>query len=181
MEEPIKKERYFSQKEKKEKERLRSSNQKGTKRTIKGVLFFLILGGVVLAGSFFLMRGSSTPDLGIISKTGIHWHSNLTIKIFNEYQDIPAGIGLEKLPHNPLHTHDRDGVIHLEFPALVKKDDIRLGRFFEIWGKEFNKDCIFDKCSGPEGQLRILVNGKENFEFENYIMQDQDKIEIIFE
>ena len=39
MEEPIKKERYFSQKEKKEKERLRSSNQKRTKRTIKGVLF----------------------------------------------------------------------------------------------------------------------------------------------
>lgn len=69
----------------------------------------------------------------------------------------------------------------MEFSGLVKKDDVRLGRFFEIWRKQFTKDCIFDTCDGSGGKLKMLVNGRENFEFENYIMRDRDKIEIIFE
>lgn len=99
----------------------------------------------------------------------------------DENQEIPAGLGLERLPHNPMHTHDRDSVIHMEFSGTVKKDNLRVIKFFEAWGKTFNKDCIFDKCSGSEGQLKMLVNGKENSEFENYMMQDEDKIEIIFD
>ena len=69
----------------------------------------------------------------------------------------------------------------MEFSGLVKESDLRLGRFFEIWGKTFSQDCIFDKCAGPQNQLTMLINGKENFEFESYIMRDGDKIEIIFE
>ena len=65
--------------------------------------------------------------------------------------------------------------------ATVKKDDIKLGKFFDIWGKTFNKACIFDKCSGSDGQVNMLVNGELNSEFENYTMKDGDKIEIIFE
>jgi len=69
----------------------------------------------------------------------------------------------------------------MEFSGLCLEDDLRLGRFFEIWGKRFNKNCIFDKCSGPEGQLKMFVNGELNYEFENYMMKDGDKIEIIFD
>ena len=128
---------------------------------------------------FFVSQTSvSAPE--IISRSGLHWHADLTINIFGESQDIPAGIGLEKLPHKPIHTHDRDSIIHMEFSGLVREDDLRLGQFFRIWGKTFSKDCIFDKCTGPEGKLTMLVNGKENFEFENYLMRDGDKIEIIF-
>lgn len=97
------------------------------------------------------------------------------------YQKIPASIGISPAFHQPMHTHDANGRIHIEYPAVVREKDLRLGRFFEIWGKEFNKDCILDKCSGSEGQLKMLVNGKENSEFENYVMRDGDKIEIIFE
>lgn len=104
----------------------------------------------------------------------------MTIKIFGEDQEIPAGIGIGITERN-IHTHEKDGIIHMEFPGLVREDDLRLGRFFENWGRQFNKDCIFDKCSGPEGQLKMFVNGQENFEFENYIIQDGDEIEIIFE
>lgn len=69
----------------------------------------------------------------------------------------------------------------MQFSGLAKKDDIRLGRFFEVWGKKFIKDCIFDQCNSQEGKLKMFVNGIENFEFENYIMRDRDRIEIIFE
>lgn len=145
---------------------------------MKTILIF----GIIIIGIavWFFVSKSSTPESDIISRNGLHWHSNLNINILGEAQDIPAGLGLERLPHNPMHTHDRDNVIHLEFSGTVKKDDLRLARFFEVWGKQFNKDCVFDKCSDPDGQLKMLVNGKENIEFENYVMQDEDKIEIIF-
>ncbi|MDO8663836.1 MAG: hypothetical protein Q7K28_03325 [Candidatus Wildermuthbacteria bacterium] len=146
---------------------------------MKTILIFAII--VVGVGAWFFLSKSSTPEIDIIARNGLHWHANLSINIFGEPQDIPAGIGLEKLPHRPMHTHDRDNIIHMEYSGLVKKTDLRLGNFFSVWGKIFNKDCIFDKCSGPEGQLKMLVNGKESLDFDNYLMKDKDKIEIIFE
>lgn len=142
------------------------------------LIFGLIFAGVVV---WFLLTKYSTSESDIIANNGLHWHADLSIKISGQEQDIPAGIGLGGLPHKPVHTHDRDGVIHMEFSGLVRKEDIKLGKFFQIWGKTFNKDCIFDKCSGSDGQLKMLVNGKDNPEFENYVMRDGDKIEIIFE
>ena len=132
-------------------------------------------------GTWFLFSRSSDPgpDSDIIARNGLHWHSNLSINIFGEAQGIPAGLGLEKLPHNPIHTHDRDNIIHMEFSGTVRKNDLLLDRFFEAWGKTFNKDCVLDKCSGADGRLKMLVNGKENSDFENYMMRDEDKIEII--
>jgi len=141
---------------------------------IFGIIFAAILG-------WFIFSKLSTPPTDIIAQNGLHWHSNLSINILGQPQEIPAGLGLAGLPHNPLHTHDRDSVIHMEFAGKVAADDLRLGKFFQVWGKTFNKDCIFDKCSGPEGTLKMLVNGKENSDFENYAMKDEDKIEIIFE
>lgn len=144
---------------------------------MKIIIFFIII--IAALGGWLLVSRSSDQEL--VARNGLHWHANLSINIFGENQDIPPGIGLAGLPHKPLHTHDRDNVIHLEFSGMVRKDDIKLGSFFEVWGKTFNQDCIFDKCSGEQGQLKILVNGKENSEFANYIMRDGDKIEIVFE
>jgi len=121
-----------------------------------------------------------SEESAVLAPNGIHWHAHLSIKILGQEQEIPAGIGLGVV-ENPIHTHEPDGVIHMEFSGRVTEDDIRLGKFFKIWGKTFNKDCIFDKCSGPEGQLKMFVNGQENFDFENYVMRDGDRIEIIFQ
>ena len=152
------------------------------KKNMKTIIIFGII-ITAIAGWFIVSRSSETGQEsdGIISRNGLHWHSNVNINILGETHGIPAGIGIEKLPHNPMHTHDSDNIIHMEFSGTVEKDDLRLGEFFKIWGKTFNKDCIFDKCSGLEGRLSMLVNSRENTEFENYIMQDEDKIEIIFE
>ncbi|MDO8436206.1 MAG: cupredoxin domain-containing protein [bacterium] len=144
-------------------------------------ILIAIIGVVVIGGAvWFLSIKPSAPESEIISKKGIHWHADLSIKILGQLQDIPAGIGLGITEHY-IHTHESDGIIHIEFPGLVRRDDIRLGQFFEIWGKKFNKECIFDKCNGLDGKLKMLVNGNENSDFENYVMRDKDKIEIIFE
>lgn len=146
----------------------------------KNIITIFIIVVVLLIVGWYFSKPSGSAD-NVVARNGLHWHSTLAINILGESQDIPAGLGLESLPHNPMHTHDQDSVIHMEYERLVKKADLQLGNFFKIWEKTFNKDCIFDKCSGSEGQLKMLVNGKESFEFDNYSMKDEDVIEIIYE
>ena len=69
----------------------------------------------------------------------------------------------------------------MEMSSLVTKDETRLKKWFQLWGKDFNSNCIFDKCNGPDGTIKIYVNGQENKEFENYLMKDGDNIEIKYE
>ena len=71
--------------------------------------------------------------------------------------------------------------MHIEAQGVVTKDDTRLGRFFQVWGKDFNLTTIMDKKNDQGGTVKMLVNGKENAEFENYLMKDGDKIEISYE
>ncbi len=129
----------------------------------------------------------------IISESGIHWHPELSIIIKGEKQLIPANIGLgmqyagypqydSMMMMTDTHTHDASGQIHWEImEGPVKKDDVRLGQFFNVWGKKFTSSCIFEKCNDAEGRVIFKVNGKDNPDFENYLVKDKDKIEIIFQ
>src|SRR5581483_12030445 len=38
-----------------------------------------------------------------------------------------------------LHTHEPDGIIHVESPVNRK---FTLGEFFDVWGLRFTKDCL---------------------------------------
>lgn len=107
----------------------------------------------------------------------IHWHPKLIIKFDGVKQTIPDHIGLNR--HSPTHTHDEgDGTIHVE--NLNPKSDpetMSLGYFFNLWRQPFNKTCILDKCINVDGgEIKMFVNEKENFEFENYVFKGDDKI-----
>lgn len=175
-----KKERKEERRAEKERAKQKLRFQRRVKKLSLWTAIAVLAGLGLLAGWKWLSSQPAPPKSELISTSGIHWHPHLSIKILGEEQKIPGGIGLG-IAENPIHTHNPDGIIHLEFAGRVTENDVRLGRFFQVWGKTFNKDCIFDKCSGPEGQLKMLVNGKENFDFENYIMRDRDQIEIIYE
>src|SRR3989338_11016366 len=143
---------------------------------IYGLAGFLVVGGF----GWLLATAPSIPEEEIISKNGLHWHASLVIRIEGESQDIPANIGLVVV-HNPIHTHDSSGVIHMEFEGLVAEDNLKLGQFFNVWNKQFNANCVFEFCNGSEGSGKMSVNGESNTEFENYLMKDGDKIEIRYE
>lgn len=138
-----------------------------------GVLVLLVIFGFYLFG-----RGAEDEDVGTaanIPSGPIHWHPELKIIIDGENILIPPNIGLiggEK----PVHTHESNGTIHIEnrYPS---KNNMRLGYFFEIWEKEFSDECIFLYCT-DNGTVRMAVNGIENIEFDDYILQDGDKIVI---
>lgn len=144
-----------------------------------------VLTFVILVGGIFVFAGqqskeASIPEGDVVSRSGIHWHPQLSIYIKGEQQEIPKNFGIGAV-HLPIHTHDSSGTLHLEMGGVITRDKIKLGNFFQLWGKEFNSNCIFDKCNSRDGAVNITVNGKENKEFENYQMRDGDKIEIRFE
>lgn len=137
---------------------------------------------VLVGGGIWLSQQipANTLQANMIAEDGIHWHANLSIMIKGEKQEIPANIGLGAV-HNPIHTHETDGVIHLEFNGKVREQDTKLGVLFRNWNKQFSGECIFNSCNGAEGTVSMTVNGNKNTDFENYLMRDGDNIEIRFE
>ncbi len=148
------------------------------KQRIKIALVILVVGGGIGLLVWYSATRPPQAERVVISKEGIHWHPELSIYIKGQIQEIPANAG----NHSLMHTHDTTGVIHLH-PAnkLVLENDVKLGKFFKLWGKKFSSTCILDSCNSAEGKVKMTVNGIENTEFENYIMQDKDKIEIRYE
>ncbi len=176
------KEEYEQQKRQKEKRREKEARKQQQMRIGR---WFLIAAAIlaVIAGSVWAISNSGAADVeeeDIISRNGIHRHSELSIVVNGEKQEIPANIGLGATQHNPVHTHDSDNVIHLEHSGLVTVDDIRLKQFFEVWGRQFSEKCIFDYCNTGEKQVKMFVNGERSEEFGEYILEDGDNIEIIY-
>ncbi len=168
------------------KELRRQAKQAERQRTTRRrtLRWFWKTGAVVLAAlgavggiAWYIAATPPIVEQDVVSQLGVHRHVDLRITIKGTTQDIPANLGIG-VRHNPIHTHDRDGVVHLEFEGFVTKDDLRLREFFKVWGKRFNRNCILEHCNGPDGNVAMLVNGVENREFENYVMKDKDIIEI---
>ncbi len=93
-----------------------------------------------------------------------HVHAHLAIYVNGEEKLVPAGVGIG-VPRDYsngfvvggscfswLHTHDVDGIIHIEAP-LVR--DFTLGNFFDIW-----RQPLSATQAGPaEGTVTAYVNG----------------------
>lgn len=148
----------------------------------KMIWLFIVLAGVSIFFVFkkdesVVVRGelkTEKQDEKILSRNGLHWHSELAVFVKGEKVEIPANLGLGTV-HNPIHTHVEDaanGVIHMEFSSLVRQSNTKLGEFFKVWEKDINS---FGKI------ITMKVNGVESVEFENYLMKDGDKIEIRYE
>ncbi|MBI4095975.1 MAG: hypothetical protein HY438_03885 [DPANN group archaeon] len=140
-----------------------------------GVPLLLIVAAFAFISSQPPVNGNSISGSDI-PKNPIHWHPTLTIIINGQQEAIPANLGLSGA-HQPVHTHDGTGVIHYEINNPTP-ENMPLHYFFDkVWRKPFNGTCILDYCNGT---LKMYVNGRENFEFENYIPKDKDDIRIEF-
>ena len=168
--------------EHKNKKELKTERQEKSEfhKKTKEIILWIIAIGFILYGIFWLVTLPKLPQSEIVSNAGIHWHPKVSISIKGEKITVPAGIGIGAV-HSPMHTHEADGTIHVEYGGVVRQYDITLGKFFNTWGKDFSSTSIMNNTSGDGGVLRMTVNGENNTEFENYPMKDGDKIEIIFE
>ncbi len=142
-----------------------------------GLTTILILVGGVSFLSLQQSNEASIQEGDAVSRNGIHWHPQLSIYVKGKQQEIPKNLGISGV-HQPVHTHDSSGTLHLEIGGVVTKDNIKLDNFFRIWGKKFSPECVIDECGS---KVTMLVNGKGNKDFENYLMKDKDNIEIRYE
>jgi len=179
------------------------------KQLMKKAILIIIVALVVIGGGIALFAydakhpelkdpwgNKSTRDLALSclpqEYTDQHIHPQLTIKINGAQQTIPANIGIQGVSGDtsmqqaqtaasclhPLHTHDSAGTIHVESPEAR---DYTVGDFFAVWGKVFTKDQILDSKVDDTHKIVMTVNGKEDEDFENYVMHDKDQIVISYE
>lgn len=160
----------------------------------KFLLFFVIIIGAtgLGLGLYSLLAFSKITGNVVLPNEPIHWHHHLEIMIKGEEVGIPANIGIgSKYVDSPfydsmmsmtnMHTHDASGTLHWEVMMHAPtSQDMYLGNFFQVWGKTFNKNCIFEFCTGPEGSVKMFVNNKLNNDFEKYVVRDGDEIVIEF-
>lgn len=139
---------------------------------MKKALLYIIGFVLFFGGMIWWSKSLQSEDPDVIARTGLHWHSTLEIYVNGEKQEVSPNIGVTGGSMLPMHTHEPNGTVHIESAGLVRKDDVTLGRFFEIWRRDFRE----------LGQnVTMTVNGEPNTEYENYEMKDGDKIELRYE
>ncbi len=152
---------------------------------MKKISFGGLLLIVLLFGASWWSKSFQSKDPNIIATKGLHWHPTVEILVKGVKQEIPANLGIgPQYASNPtfdpsmnmaaFHTHDdvNQGIIHLEFSGIVRKEDTKLGNLFSLWDKDFNS---FGE------RVVMTVNGAPNTELGNYEMKDGDKIIINYE
>ncbi|HET7310397.1 MAG TPA: hypothetical protein VFJ17_03635 [Mycobacteriales bacterium] len=92
----------------------------------------------------------------------VHYHAHLDLNVDGKAVPVPPYVGYitdgtKALGLAPLHTHNSDGVIHIEnsVPATFV-----LGQFFIEWGVRLTSDCVGGLCNGNGKELAFFVNGK---------------------
>lgn len=151
---------------------------------MKTILIIVGATTALLVGGMWWSNNLANGNPDVISRTGIHWHPQLTIFVRGQQVTIPQNLGIgpqfagtrgfdPQMQMAAMHTHEDLPLIHLEFMSgPVHKEDVTLGQFFKVWAKDM-------RSFGSN--MRMTVNGKENTEYENYIMRDGDKIELRYE
>lgn len=108
-----------------------------------------------------------------------HVHAHLDVFVNGQPVEIPGGIGINPddpavkefgteiggIPPegcaqpciSPLHTHDIDGVIHVEAQT---PSEFTLGQFFAEMDVRLDASCVDDLCS-PETSIAVYINGQQ--------------------
>ncbi|MEO6468335.1 MAG: hypothetical protein ABIP21_04485 [Acidimicrobiia bacterium] len=80
-----------------------------------------------------------------------HIHTQLVVKVNGTTMEVPDEIGIDQDANRiaALHTHDTDGLIHVESP--VKNAKYTLDQFLILWGMPADADgrCTFFKAAAP--------------------------------
>jgi hypothetical protein len=100
-----------------------------------------------------------------------HQHAYLNVTLNGEPFTVPANIGITSDCVKPLHTHEADGTIHVEF---IKPTRFTLGIFVELWGLNLDQ---YD--------VKVFVKAADDADFREFtdnikglVMSDQMRIKM---
>lgn len=86
-----------------------------------------------------------------------HIHQHVTIADHGKPIVVPSDVGrpLAASCLYWLHTHDSDGLIHVESP---KFRSFTLGNFFDVWGQPLSRTVV-SSARVKRGAMRVYVDG----------------------
>jgi hypothetical protein len=134
-----------------------------------------IFGGI----AYLAVTAPRVSSADVESARGVHYHAHLAVSVDGATIPLPPGMGLTP-PESPMHVHEADDIIHMEYSGLVKKDDIRLGKFFDLWKQDWTGTSFMGHPVDATSTLVMKVNGIETTEYRHYLMRDKDQIELIY-
>mgnify|MGYP001559984280 CR=1 FL=1 len=153
-----------------------NNSQMMHKKTLLATLLLLVLISVLL-----LLGGKEKQQIGIVGE--IHYHADFKVIIEGSEFDFAKSkymttnqSSLSKFTH----LHDMVGnILH------VHAKGVNLGMFFKSLGMDLTLDCLVlddggKYCSDGKKYLKLYVNGFRNYQMQNYMPQDLDRILITY-
>lgn len=163
---------------------------------IIGLVAIVALVGAMVYSSRPTSTNNPTPAKTTYTDGPVHWHAAFEVELCGQKQDF-SSYGATSHAGSPLfHTHG-DNMMHIE-GRIIQKEDIALGKFFDLLDIPFGPDRIMDKkngdmcpafglgAGGKPGQVKMFVNGEPNNEFRDYVAKptengNDQRIRIVFE
>lgn len=136
---------------------------------------WLVLLAIIVGVFFAIKSASKTAPATAYTSGPVHWHAAIKLSICGVGRDLP-GPKDGSMVGPMLYHHHGDNTWHIE-GRIFRKEDIALGKFFDVHAIPFDRDRLFDKKNGdacPDGrpgEVQMSVNGAPNTEFRDYIAQ----------
>jgi hypothetical protein len=108
-----------------------------------------------------------------------HIHALLHVYVNGKPVTVPANIGLYQAKGiaSSIHTHDTDGVIHME---ASRPYPFTLGDLFVVWGVRFSGTQLGAYTNSAGGRVWVFVNGKSIRYPRSYVMKAHDNIVVAY-
>lgn len=157
------------------KPRKRPEEKKKKKLTKWQLIFPALLGAAGIGIAFginYVIAGPPPLEQCIPNENmSFHQHAYLNVTLDGQPFEVPGNIGITSDCVKPLHTHDPDGKIHMEF---IKPTRFTLGNFIKLWGLPLNQ---YD--------VKIFVKVSDDTDFQEFndnidtlVMSDEMRIRI---
>jgi hypothetical protein len=95
----------------------------------------------------------------------LHIHPVVSIFVDGEEEAIPGNLGISGVCMAEVHTHDTDGVLHVE--SVHPGKEFTLEDFFKVWGQSIEREGL---------DLTMTVQGEPSDEFGNLVLRDRQQI-----
>lgn len=115
--------------------------------------------------------------LGLPAVGNESYHQHALLKVVADGKDVPVPdkIGTYTGGMASLHTHDADGLIHVEAGETYP---FTLGQFMNVWGVKFTKDQLGGFKNTADKTVQVYVNGMIVEDPFTYQLKQKDKIVI---
>jgi hypothetical protein len=128
----------------------------GAALLVVGIIAFIVVKIVTSVPLPPYLTGATIDNIPCdqLEQTQVHYHAELQMYVNGVQQTFPSDAGRPATCFYWLHTHNPDGIIHVEAPA---DGTYNLGQFFDIWGQHLSTTQLLNNKVDSTHKLTIYV------------------------